>query len=102
MANLQVPTGYEFDINVAANDIEGNPVPDTLTWTISDTTNATLTVDDATTLKVTVAVTGVSAGVVVTATDTNGITGTLDFDAVADVPTTLTLAAATPVKIPAA
>ena len=102
MANLQVPVSYEFDITVNPTDIEGNPVPDTLTWTISDTTNTTLTVDDATTLKVTIQVLAPSAGVVVTATDATGITGTLDFDAVADVPTALTLTTSTPVKIPTA
>lgn len=102
MANFQVPVGFEFDITVVADDILGNPVPDALTWTISDTVNAALAVDDATTLKVTVAATGVSAGVVVTATDANGVTGTLDFDAVPDVATTLVLTPATPVKIPAA
>jgi len=102
MANLQVPVGYEFDINVTADDIEGNPVPDTLSWTISDTTNTTLTVDDATTLKVTVQVLNPSQGVVITATDPTGVTGTLDFDAVPDVVASLTLAPATPVKIPTA
>lgn len=102
MANLQVPVGYEFDITVVPTDIEGNPVSDTLTWVISDTTNTTLTVDDATTLKVTIAVTGVSAGVVVTATDPTGIVGTFDFDAVADVPVALMLTATKPVKVPTA
>jgi hypothetical protein len=101
MANLQVPVGYEFDINVQPDDIEGNPVPDTLTWTISDTTNTTLTVDDATTLKVTVQVLAPSPGVSVTATDANGVTGALDFDAVADVVTSLALTPGTPTKIPA-
>jgi len=99
---LQVPVGYEFDIVVSPTDIEGNAVPDALTWTISDTTNTTLAVDDATTLKVTIQVLAPSTGVVVTATDATGLTGTLDFDAVPDVVTALALAPSTPVKIPAA
>lgn len=102
MANLQVPVGYEFDITVAPEDIEGNPVPDTLSWTISDTTNTTLTVDDATTLKVTIQVLNPSTGVTITATDPSGLSGALDFDAVADVVASLALTPAAPVKIPTA
>ncbi len=50
MANPQVPVSYQFDLTVAPEDVLGNPVSDTLTWTNSDTTGATtLTVDDATT-----------------------------------------------------
>lgn len=102
MASLQIPVGYEFDIDVAANDIEGNPVPDTLTWATTDTANTTVTVDDATTLKVTVQVLGVSPGVQITATDANGVTGAFDFDAVADVPTAFVLTPSAPTKIPTA
>jgi hypothetical protein len=103
MANPQVPVGYQFDLTVSPVDVLGNPVADTLTWTNSDTSGATaLTVDDATTLKVTIAVTGTVTDAVVTATDANGLTGSYAFDGVPDVATALTLAPSTPVRIPAA
>jgi hypothetical protein len=103
MANPQIPVGYQFDLAVNPVDVLGNPVADTLTWTNSDTTGATtLTVDDASTLKVTIAVTGGATGVVVTATDAAGLTGSYTFDGVPDVATSFTLAASTPVKIPTA
>jgi hypothetical protein len=105
MANPQVPVSYEFTLTVNPVDIEGNPVADTLTWSNSDTTGATtLTVDDATTLVVTIAVPGpgTATGVVITATDADGVTGSYTFDAVADVASAFTLAAGTPTKIPAA
>lgn len=103
IANPQVPVSYQFDLTVAPVDVLGNPVADTLTWTNSDTTGATtLTVDDATTLKVTVAVTGVASDVVITATDPSGLTGSYTFDAVADVATSLSLTPSAPVKTPTA
>lgn len=102
MANFQVPVGFEFDITVIADDILGNPVPDTLTWALSDTTNAALTVDDATTLKVTIQAVAPATGITVTATDPNNVTGSLTFDTVPDVATSLVLTPATPVKIPTA
>lgn len=103
MANPQVPVSYQFDIAVAPVDVLGNPVADTLTWTNSDTTGAvTLTVDDSTTLKVTVAVSAPAADVVITATDANGLTGSYTFDAVADVAASLSLTPSAPVKIPTA
>lgn len=105
MANPQVPVSYEFTLTVNPTDIEGNPVADTITWTNSDTTGATtVTPDGTTTLEVTVAVPGpgTPTGVVITATDANGVTGSYTFDVVADVASAFTLAATTPVKIPAA
>jgi hypothetical protein len=105
MANPQVPVTYEFTLTVNPVDIEGNPVADTLTWTNSDTTGATtLTADGTSTLEVTIAVPGpgTPTGVVITATDANGVSGSYTFDVVADVATAFTLAAGTPTKIPAA
>jgi len=109
MANPQVPVSYEFTLTVNPVDIEGNPVADTITWTNSDTTGATTVTPGATSLEATIAVpvlaTPVSplpVGVIITATDANGITGTYAFDVVADVASSFTLAATTPVKIPAA
>lgn len=105
MANPQVPVSYEFDLTVNPTDLEGNPVADNLTWTNSDTTGATtLTVDDTTTLKVTIKVVGPATptGVVITATDANAVTGSYTFDVVADAATAFTIAATTPTRIPAA
>lgn len=102
MANPQVPIGYQFDLTVNPTDVLGNPVSDTLTWTDSDSSGTTtLTVDDATTLKVTVACPGpnVLGGVIITVVDADGVTGTYTFDVVADVATAFTFAASTPVKI---
>lgn len=105
MANPQVPVGYQFSLTVAPVDVLGNPVSDTLTWTSSDVTGATtLTVNDATTLVVTVAVPGPGTltDVVITATDANNNTGSYTFDVVADVATALSFTASAPVKIPTA
>lgn len=105
MANPQLPVGYQFNLTVAPVDVLGNPVSDTLTWTNSDTTGATtLTVDDATTLVVTVAAPGpgTPTGVVVTANDAQGNTGSYTFDVVADAATSFSIGASVPVKIPAA
>src|SRR5258707_3094174 len=103
MANPQVPVSYQFDLTVAPEDVLGNPVSDTLTWTNSDTTGATtLTVDDATTLKVTVAVTGVATGVEIATSDASGLTGSDTLDAVADGGTTLRLTPSAPAKTPTA
>jgi PKD repeat protein len=110
MANPQLPVSYQFDLTVSPTDLEGNPVTDALTWTSSDATGATtLTVDDATTLKVTVAapvlatpVSPLPLGIVVAATDVLGNATSYTFDVVADVATKLAVAASAPVKIPAA
>lgn len=100
MANPQVPAGYQFDLTVAPVDVLGNPVADTLTWTNSDATGATtLTVDDATTLKVTIQVLSPVTDAVITATDAAGLTGSYAFDGTPDVATAFTLAASAPVKI---
>jgi PKD repeat protein len=109
MANPQLPVSYQFDLTVAPTDLEGNPVADALTWTNSDTTGATtLTVDDATTLKVTVGapvlatpVSPLPTDVVITATDALGNVVSYTFDVVADVATKLAVSAAAPVKITA-
>jgi hypothetical protein len=104
MANPQLPAGYEFNLTVDPTDIEGNPVADSITWT-GETGGVTLTVDDSTTLVVTVAApagTTPATGIVIPAPHAGGVTATYTFDVVADVAAAFTIAASTPVKIPAA
>lgn len=98
---MQITDTQQFDIDVTPVDSKGNTVPDSLTWTISSTAGTTLTVDDATTLKVTVVAGAPEAGISVVATDPNGLTGTLVFDVVGGAATILNLTPGTPVEQPA-
>jgi hypothetical protein len=98
---MQITDTQQFDINVQPMDSKGNVVPDSLSWTIASTAGTTLTVDDATTLLVTVVAGGPEAGVAVTATDANGLTGTLTFDVVGGAATILNLTPGAPVEQPA-
>jgi hypothetical protein len=93
---MQITDTQQFDITVDAKDSKGNDVPDNLTWTITSTGGTTLTVDDATTLKVTIKAGAPEAGITVTATDPNALTGTLSFDVVGGAATSLKLNAGTP------
>lgn len=95
---MQITDTQQFDIDVTPEDSKGDAVPDSLTWTISSTAGTTLAVDDATTLKVTIVAGAPEAGIVVTATDPNGLTGTLSFDVIGGTATTLNLAAGTPTE----
>lgn len=93
---MQITDAQKFDITVEAKDSKGNDVPDNLTWAIVSTAGTTLTVDDATTLKVTIVGGAPETGITVTATDPNNLTGTLSFDVVGGAATNLTLTAGTP------
>lgn len=95
---MQITDTQQFDINVEAKDSKGNDVPDSLTWEISSTAGTTLTVDDETTLKVTVAAGNPEVGIVITATDPNGLSGTLSFDVLGGAATALTLTAGDPTE----
>jgi hypothetical protein len=98
---MQITDTQQFDIDVTADDSKGNAVPDTLTWTISSTAGTTLTVDDATTLKVTIVAGAPEAGIVATATDPNGVTGNVTFDVVGGAAAILNLTPGTPTDQPA-
>jgi hypothetical protein len=93
---MQITDTQQFDITVDAKDSKGNDVPDNLTWTTSSTAGTVVNVDDTTTLKVTVVAGNPEVGVTATATDPNGLTGTLSFDVVGGAATSLTLNAGTP------
>jgi len=97
---MQITDTQQFDIVVEAKDSKGNDVPDNLTWTTSSTAGTVVNVDDATTLKVTVVAGAPETGVTVTATDPNGLTGTLSFDVVGGAVTALTLTPSDPVDQP--
>lgn len=99
---MQITDTQQFDIDVTPEDSKGNAVPDSLTWQISSTAGTTLTVDDATTLKVTIVAGQPEAGVAVTATDPNGVTGVVNFDVVGGAATILNLTPGTPTEQPAA
>lgn len=98
---MQITDTEQFDITADAKDSKGNDVPDNLTWKISSTGGTTLTVDDTTTLKVTIVAGAPEAGITVTATDPNNLTGTLSFDVVGGAATSLALTAGTPTPQPA-
>lgn len=95
---MQITDTQQFDITVEAKDSKGNDVPDNLTWTTTSANGTTVTVDDSTTLKVTVAAGNPEVGVTVTATDPSGLTGTLSFDVVGGAATALTLKAGDPTE----
>lgn len=99
---MQITDTQQFDINVEAKDSKGNDVPDNLTWAITSTAGTVLTVDDTTTLKVTIAAGQPEVGITVTATDPNGLSGTLSFDVVGGAATALTLTAGDPTEQPPA
>lgn len=99
---MQITDTQQFDITVEAKDSKGNDVPDSLSWTISSTAGTTLTVDDATTLKVTIVAGNPEAGIVVTATDPNGLTGSVTFDVVGGAATILNLTPGSPTEQPPA
>lgn len=109
MANFQLPVSYQTNLTVDPVDAEGNAVADTLTWTNSDTTGATvLTVAGGTTLVATVAapvlatpVSPLPVNVIITAADATGNSVTFELDVVADLPTGLSVTASPLVKIPA-
>ncbi len=92
---MQITDTQQFTITVEPEDSKGDATSDTLTWAISSTAGTKVTAD-ATTLLGTVVAGGPEAGITVTVTDPNGITGTLSFDVVAGEAKTLSLTAGTP------
>jgi hypothetical protein len=100
MSNPQIPAGYSVTITIEPEDIDGNAVTDTLTWTSSDPTDVTVTAD-TTTLIGTVAVLNPAVDVTVTATDGTN-TYTYELDGVADAPVNLVATVSAPFKTPAA
>lgn len=96
---MQITDTQEFTITVEPEDSKGDATSDTLTWSISSTAGTTVTADE-TTLVATVIAGNPEVGITVTATDPNGITGTLSFDVVAGVAKTLSLTPGTPSEQP--
>lgn len=87
---MQITDTQQFTITVEPLDSKGDATSDTLTWTTSSTAGTTVTADP-TTLVATVVAGGPETGVTVTATDPNGLTGTLSFDVTAGTAASLTL-----------
>lgn len=100
MSNPQIPAGYSFTITIEPEDIDGNAVGDSLTWTSSDATDAPVTADP-TSLIGTVEVINPAVDTVITATDGTN-TYTYEFDGVVDAPVNLVGTVSAPFKTAAA
>jgi hypothetical protein len=92
MADQQIPAGQTIALTAVVDNAEGQPVPDTLSWTATAGT-VTANPDDPSTLTATLANAPVGT-VTVTATDAAGVTGSLELDIVDATPASITLSAA--------
>jgi hypothetical protein len=92
VADQQIPAGQTIALTAVVDNAEGQPVPDTLSWTATAGT-VTANPDDPSTLTATLANAPVGT-VTVTVTDPTGVTGTLELDIVDSTPASITLSAA--------
>lgn len=102
---VQLRDDQEVDLTVEARDAAGNVVanPGTLTWTVDQATTLTLTVDPDDAAKATVTTTGLLGVATVTVSDdldgdptTAEAVGSLSFEVVAGAVTQITVAAGEP------
>lgn len=94
---MQITDTQKFTITVQPLDSKGDPTSDTLTWAISSTAGTTVTADESTLIG-TVVAGNPEAGITVTVTDPNGVTGTLSFDVTAGAAVSLNLVAGDPTE----
>lgn len=95
MANPQLGDAQQITATVTPDDAAGYATTDTLAWTASDETAVSLT-PSADTLSCVIDGLVPTAGVVITATDPNGVSITGDVDVVAGQASTLTMSFGTP------